>query len=74
LLHLSMWSQNAVRELTREMMQANEEAVTSMQHVMQHCIETPNCGLLLAPTGVCTGIEKLVIKGMSDTTYTSDYD
>jgi hypothetical protein len=50
------------------MTQANEEAFKSMQHVMKHCIETPNQGLLLALTGV------LDIKGISDTTYASDYD
>jgi hypothetical protein len=56
------------------MTQANEDAFKSMQCVMKNCVETPNCGLLLAPTGVWTGSEELVIKGMSDTIYASDYD
>jgi hypothetical protein len=59
LLHLAKWSRpeikNAVRELTRGMTQATEEAYKSMQRVMKHCVETPNRGLLLAPTGSWSG-------------------
>jgi hypothetical protein len=63
-----------VCELTQGITEANEDGFKSMQCVMKHCVETPICGLLLAPTGVWTGSEELVIKGMSNTTYASDYD
>jgi hypothetical protein len=58
------------------MTQATEESYKLMQRVMKHCVETPNRGLLLAPTGSWSGKadEELIIKGMSDTTYASDYD
>jgi hypothetical protein len=58
------------------MTKGTEESYKSMQHVMKHCVETPNRGLLLAPTGIWSGKadEELIIKGMSDTTYASDYD
>jgi hypothetical protein len=80
LLHLAKWSRpeikNAVRELTRGMTQATDEAYKSMQRVMKHCVETPNRGLLLAPTGSWSGDpnDELIIKGMSNTTYASDHD
>jgi hypothetical protein len=65
--------ENAVRELTHGMTMATYK---SMQHMMKHCVETPNSGLLLAPTGIWSGKadKELIIKGMSDTTYTSNYD
>jgi hypothetical protein len=58
------------------MTQATEESYKFMQRVMKHCVETPKRGLLMAPTGTWTGktSEELIIKGMSDTTYASDYD
>jgi hypothetical protein len=80
LLHWTKWSRpdikNAVRELSRGMTQATEESYKSMQRVMKYCVETPERGLLLAPKGTWTGgeNEELVIMGMSDTTYASDYD
>jgi hypothetical protein len=80
LLHLAKWSRpeikNAVRELTRGMTQATEESFKSMQRVMKYCVDTPNRGLLLAPTGEWSGkdTDLLIVKGMSDTTYASDPD
>jgi hypothetical protein len=80
LLHLSKWSRpdikNAVRELSRGMTQATEESNEAMQRVMAYCVATPSCGLLLASEGQWSGCEdeELIIKGMSDTTYASDYD
>jgi hypothetical protein len=58
------------------MTQATEEAYEVMQQVMEYCVATPSCGLLLALEGEWSGREdgKLIIKGMSDTTYASDYD
>ena len=58
------------------MTQATEDSYKLMQRVMKHCTETPKRGLLLAPTGSWSGKgdEELIIKGMSDTTYASDYD
>jgi hypothetical protein len=75
---LSKWSRpdikNAVRELTRGMMQATEESFRSMQRVMQYCVDTPNCGLLLKPFGVWKNDEELIVVGMLDATYASDLD
>jgi hypothetical protein len=80
LLHLSKWSRpeikNAVHELSGGMTQATEEVYTAMQQVMSYCVVTPNRGLLLAPERQWSGREdeELVIQGMSDMTYASDYD
>jgi hypothetical protein len=80
LLHLAKWSRpeikNSVRELSRGMTQATEEAYLAMQRVMAYCVDTPKRGLLLAPKGTWNGdnSDELVVKGMSDTTYASDYD
>lgn len=80
LLHLAKWSRpeikNSVRELTRGMAQGTEESYTSMERVMNYCVQTPNRGLVLAPTGTWTGKEdeELIIKGLSNTTYASDHD
>jgi hypothetical protein len=58
LLHLSKWSRpdikNSVRELSRGMTQATEEA---MQRVMAYCMATPSRGLLLAPEVQWSGRE-----------------
>jgi hypothetical protein len=64
-----------MHKLSRGMTQATEEAYAAMQQVMLYCVATPNHGLLLAPEGQWSGCEDegLVNKGMSDTTYTSDY-
>jgi hypothetical protein len=80
LLHLSKWSRldikNAVQELLCGMTQATEESYEAMQRVMAYCVATPSRGLLLAPEGQWSSREdeELIIKGMSDTTYASDYD
>jgi Reverse transcriptase (RNA-dependent DNA polymerase) len=80
LLHLSKWSRpdikNAVWELSRGMTQATEESYEAMQRVMAYCVATPSRGLLLAPEGQWSGCEdeELIFKGMSNTTYASDYD
>jgi hypothetical protein len=80
LLHLAKWSRpeikNAVKELSRGMTKATEEAFDSMLRVMKYCVDTPNKGLILAPRGTWSGLDdkELIIKGMSDTTYASDLD
>jgi hypothetical protein len=80
LLHLSKWSRpdikNSVQELLCGMTQGTEEAYEAMQQVMAYCMATPSRGLLLTPEGQWSGCEdeELIIKGMSDTTYTSNYD
>jgi hypothetical protein len=58
------------------MTQATEDAYEAMQQVMLYCMATPSRGLLLAPEGQWSGCkdEELIIKGMSDTTCTSDYN
>jgi hypothetical protein len=81
LLHLSKWSRsdikNSVQELLRGMTQATE-VYEAMQWVMAYFVATPSHGLVLAPEGQWSGRkdkdEELKIKGMSDTTYASDYD
>jgi hypothetical protein len=79
LVHLSKWSKsdnkNSVQELLRRMTQATEQAYEAKQ-AMAYCVATPSCGLLLAPEGQWSGCEddKLIIKGMSDMTYASDYN
>jgi Reverse transcriptase (RNA-dependent DNA polymerase) len=80
LLHLSKWSRpdikNSVQELSHGMTQATEEVYEAMQQVMAYCVATPSRGLVLAPEGQWSGRkdEELIIMGMSDTTYASDYD
>jgi hypothetical protein len=56
------------------MTKATEEAYVSMQQVMKYCVNTPKRGLLLLQGNWSGGNDKLLIKGMSDTTYASDYD
>jgi hypothetical protein len=58
------------------MTQATEEAYEAMQQVMAYCVATPSRGLVLAPEGQWSGREdeELIIKGMSNTTYASDYN
>jgi hypothetical protein len=79
LLHLMKWSRpeilNAVQELSRFMTGAAKAHVKAMYRVMNYCLDTPKCGLVLQPKRHCADGGKdfeFEISGLADSDYAKD--
>gem|GEM_PF-6951265 len=75
LLYLMRWSRpeimNSVRELSRQMTNPVGNHVKAMHRVMKYCLDYPERGWMLKPSGVWNGDKdfEFVIRGRSDSNY-----
>jgi hypothetical protein len=79
LIHMMRWSRpdvlNATREVSRFGQGANPAQAQALTREMEYCVQTPERGLLLKPTGVWDGKDKsykFVVKGVSDSEFAKD--
>ena len=69
------WSRPEISHLVHDMAKlmgkSNHVAVNVMHRCMEHCVDTPNCGVALWPQGNLDGTKdfKLIISGRSDSDY-----
>ena len=65
------WSRPEISHLVHDMAKlmgkSNHVAVNVMHRCMEHCVDTPNCGVALRPQGNLDGTKdfKLIISGRS---------